>query len=106
MLEKFAVVDLGVDEAALSPSDREVLHRAVEAARHMDKIFWTQAWSGNEALRERLSGRQREEFELMYGPYDRLEDHRPFIEGVPRRPDGAAFYPDDLTREEFEAYVA
>ena len=42
----------------------------------------------------------------MYGPWDRLTGEEPFIDGVGHKPHGAGFYPDDMTREEFEEWIA
>ncbi|MBM3463969.1 MAG: peptidase, partial [Armatimonadetes bacterium] len=110
MLEKFAEVHLGDEIDTLDAADRKVVENAIEAARALDAIFWKQTWSGAVALRDRLAAandrRRLEEVLLMYGPYDRLEDHRPFLDNVPTRPQGAAFYPDDMTREEFERWIA
>ena len=44
-------------------------------------------------------------FDIMYGPWDRLESGETFVAGAPPRPPGASFYPPDLTREQFQAYI-
>src|SRR5690606_36510321 len=44
--------------------------------------------------------------EINYGPWDRLEENAPFLEGVGPKPEGSNFYPPDLTKAEFEAAVA
>jgi hypothetical protein len=45
-------------------------------------------------------------FWLNKGPWSDLDDHAAFVPGVPaRKPQGANFYPPDMTREEFEAWV-
>jgi len=110
VIEKFAPVDLGVNLDSQSEADRVVIRRCVEAGAAMHEIFWRQTWSGAVALRDRLraagEGRALEEVELMMGPYDRLKDHEPFMDGVPRKPEGAGFYPDDVTKAELEAWVA
>ena len=41
---------------------------------------------------------------IHYGPWDRLDDNNPFIEGVGAKPPMAQFYPEDMTVEEFEAW--
>jgi Peptidase family M49 len=43
---------------------------------------------------------------VNYGPWDRLQNNRPFVAGVGARPPGAEFYPHDITKEEFEAAAA
>jgi len=40
----------------------------------------------------------------MFGPFDRLEDDAPFI-GKDAKPLGANFYPEDMTKEEFEKWI-
>ncbi len=40
----------------------------------------------------------------MAGPFDRLEDDKPFI-GTDKKPLGANFYPEDMTKEEFEKFI-
>jgi hypothetical protein len=36
----------------------------------------------------------------------REDDNVPFIDGVPNRPEGGNFYPEDMTKEEFEKWVS
>src|SRR5258706_6944501 len=40
------------------------------------------------------------------GPWDRLKSDEPFIAPYKKKPEGAAFYPPDMSKEEFEKYVA
>jgi hypothetical protein len=40
----------------------------------------------------------------MYGPWDRLVHHEPFL-GSRAHPDGAGYYPEDMTAGEFEAWL-
>jgi hypothetical protein len=40
----------------------------------------------------------------MFGPFDRLEHDEPFI-GTDKKPLGANFYPEDMTKEEFENHI-
>ena len=59
------------------------------------------------SLMKLLSGLSEVEKELVminYGPWERLNANKPFIEGVGEKPLGANFYPSDMTREEFEAF--
>jgi hypothetical protein len=112
-VEQFAVADLQADLSRLSDRDRRALDELVAAARLMDPIFDRQAWAGNPELAGALEaaagdelGRLRlEYFRIMRGPWDRQNDHAPFATDRPRPP-GAGYYPDDLTREAFDAYVA
>jgi hypothetical protein len=113
MSARFAPVTLKYDTAALSAGDRRALLKLVEAARVLNRVFLDQLYSGNGELYARLQrdetplGRARlRYFWLNKGPWSDLDDHAAFVPGVPaRKPAGANFYPPDMTREEFEAWV-
>jgi hypothetical protein len=113
MTSRFARVDLRVDTAQLTPADRTALVKLIEAARVIDQIFLGQIWSGNTALLEKLKqdhsplGRARLRFfELNKGPWSELDAHEAFLPDVPaHKLPGANFYPEDMTREEFETWA-
>jgi hypothetical protein len=42
--------------------------------------------------------------EINYGPWDRLDGNKPFVEGIGAKPLGANYYPVDMTKDEFEAF--
>jgi Peptidase family M49 len=44
-------------------------------------------------------------FMINKGPWSQLDDNQPFIEGMPARPPQANFYPDDMTKEEFNSWL-
>jgi hypothetical protein len=113
MSARFAPVKLKVDESGLSAADRKALPKLVEAARVLNFVFMDQLWSGDHALYEKLQkdetplGKARlHYFWLNKGPWSDLDGHAAFLPGVPeRKPPGANFYPEDMTREEFEAWA-
>ncbi|MEO8370071.1 MAG: hypothetical protein ABI806_12800, partial [Candidatus Solibacter sp.] len=113
MTARHAPVNLKFDEASLSAGDRKALPKLVEAARVLNLIFMDQVWSGNRALYAKLQkdttplGKARlHYFWLNKGPWSDLDEHSAFVPDVPvRKPMGANFYPEDMTREEFEAWV-
>ncbi len=114
MAARFAPTPLTVDTSHLSEGDRKALVKLVEAGRVIDDIFLQQLWSGNEKLYRQLqqdsspSGKARVRlFQIYKGPWSDLDEHRAFMPGVPeRKPLGANFYPEDMTREEFEHWVS
>src|SRR5690348_3884779 len=114
MASRFAPTPLKVDVARLDPGDRKALIKLIEAGRVIDDIFLQQLWSGNEKLYRELRqdtsplGRARlHMFWINKGPWSDLDGHRAFLTGVPeRKPLGANFYPEDMTRDEFEHWVA
>jgi hypothetical protein len=112
-LNQFEPVTLGFDESLLDADQRRVVRELVETSRHLDAIFRVQAWRGNADAASLLpqgddpeSAAAREYYDVMYGPWDRLLGEEPFIEGVGHKPHGAGFYPEDMTREEFEEWIA
>jgi hypothetical protein len=113
MIARFAPVDLHVDTGKLSAGDKAALAKLVSAAAVIDRIFLKQLWSGNLALEAQLRrdtsplGKARlEYFMINKGPWSDLDEHKAFLPGVPeRKPLGAAFYPQDMTREEFENWA-
>jgi hypothetical protein len=89
MTARFAPVTLHYDETSLSPGDRKALAKLIEAARP-----------------DAAGGGGLDYFWLNKGPWSDLDGHTAFLAGVPeRKPQGANFYPEDMSREEFEAWA-
>jgi Peptidase family M49 len=113
MTARFAPVKLKYDESKLSAGDRKALPKLVEAAEVINLIFMDQLWSGNRALYAKLEadqtplGQARAHYYwLNKGPWSDLDHHTAFVPGVPAsKPEGANFYPADMTKEEFEAWA-
>ena len=111
-LAQLVTVDIVADLSALSTEDRAALDEIVAACRVVDEIFRLQ--QGRLVARaaaelERAGGplvpAAREYFRIMQGPWDRLDGDRPFV-GTTPKPPGAGFYPEDLTKEELERWIA
>src|ERR1039457_6251915 len=113
MNARFAPVKLKYDESSLSAGDRKALPKLLDAARVLNYLYMDQLWSGTRALYAKLQedktplGQARARyFWLNKGPWPDLDGHAVFIPGVPdRKPLGANFYPEDMTRDEFEAWA-
>lgn len=113
MSARFAPTRIQVDISGLSAGNRQALGKLIEAARILNNIYMRQLWSGNQALYARLQkertplGRARlHYFWINKSPWDDLNDFKAFIPGVPeRKPLGGNFYPEDMTREQFESWV-
>jgi hypothetical protein len=113
-IRQFAPTDITADTSHLSEGDRQALSKLIEAAKQLDPLFLRQVWSGNEALKQKLEadtspqGRERlHYFMINKGPWSRNEQNKPFIEGVPpEKPPQAGFYPEDITKEEFNSWLA
>ena len=113
-IRRFAPTVITADTSRLAAGDRRALAKVVEAARLLDPLFLRQVWSGNVALERRLQadktplGRARlHYFMLNDGPWSQLDENIAFMPGIPQeKPATAAHYPDDMTRQEFESWVA
>jgi hypothetical protein len=111
-IARFSPTTLSAHTSKLTPKDRQALDKIIAAAKLLDPLFLRQVWSGNEALEKKLqadksaAGRQRlHYFYINDGPWSRLDEKKPFIEGVPEKPHGANYYPEDMTKEEFNTWL-
>lgn len=113
MSARFTPTELRADISKLSPGDRQALAKLIDASRMLDDIFLNQLWSGNAALYAKLRrdtspiGKARlHYFWINKGPWSSLDEGTAFLPDVPERKlPGANFYPEDMTRAEFEAWV-
>lgn len=113
MTARFASTQIKIDVSTLSPGDQKALVKLVEASQVIDHIFLTQYWSGNHALWQKLQGdhsplgRERAHyFWLNKSPWSALDGLTAFLPNVPaEKLPGANFYPEDMTRDEFESWV-
>jgi len=101
----YAEFTLTTDLSYLSDNQRQMIGILIEASQIMDDLYWRQAYG--DGYQEWLASigvdEQRRFAELNYGPWDRLDDDKPFMDGVGAKPLGATFYPTDMSKEEFEA---
>jgi hypothetical protein len=103
-LAQYTPVRLTTDLRKLSQNERRMIPLLIDAARFMDAIFWRQAYGHRDSLLKSIGDPAvRRYIEINYGPWDRLAENEPFVEGVGPKPLGAEFYPRDITKEEFEA---
>src|SRR6266567_6954555 len=113
MAARFAPTPLEVDTSGLSAGDKQALVKLIQAARIVNHIFMQQFWSGDLALYRKLQldktplGQARlHYFWINKGPWSEIDEHRAFLPGVPaKKPAGANFYPEDMTKEEFEKWA-
>jgi hypothetical protein len=103
--EIYAEFTLTADLSHLSPDQKQMLGLLIEAADIMDDLFWRQSFGDDyrQWLESIDDARVRRFAELNYGPWDALDDDKPFIDGYGPKPLGAKFYPVDMSREEFES---
>ena len=110
-IAKFSPTELKYDASILDERQKIVVEKLYHAAKIMDEIFLDQVYSKNYQIRDELKTSDSEEhklklelFTIMFGPFDRLEHDKPFI-GTEEKPLGANYYPEDMTKEEFEQWI-
>jgi len=118
-IAKFVPVEIQYDESILTDREKVVLEKLYRASKIIDDLFLEQVYSKNTQIKSELLSKisnkstlelepelktQLELFNIMFGPFDRLEDNVPFI-GTDKKPLGANFYPEDMTKEEFEKWL-
>jgi hypothetical protein len=101
----YADFKLTADLGALTDNQREMIKLLIDASQIMDDLFWRQAYGDDyQNWLESIGVDDARRFaELNYGPWDRLDDDKPFIAGTDAKPLGANLYPPDMTKDEFEA---
>ncbi|HCX23563.1 MAG: Zn-dependent hydrolase [Flammeovirgaceae bacterium] len=103
-LADYKSVMLTTDLSALSESEKAMIPKLIEAAKIMDQLFWYEAYGKKDSLLAATADEATKAYiKINYGPWDRLDDNNPFLEGVGAKPAGSNFYPADMTKEEFEA---
>jgi hypothetical protein len=106
------------DHSLLNNEERQVVAKLIDASKVIDEIYWRQVSEDNPAYRQRLASQAQsspldrdayEYFLINKGRWDRLAQDEPFIEPFGKegaKPEGAAFYPPDMSKEELERWVA
>ncbi|HEY4539833.1 MAG TPA: Zn-dependent hydrolase [Faecalibacter sp.] len=94
---------LTTDLSHLSANEKEIVKLMIKAADIMDDLFWQQTYGAKIDITDAVKGAELDYVKINYGPWDRLDNDKPFLPGVGPKPAGAMFYPHDMTAEEFEA---
>lgn len=104
-LLNYADVKLNTNLDVLSANQRKMLPYLFEAAKLIDDLYWIQTYGKKEQLFETITDENTLKYvNINYGPWDRLNGNEPFVEGVGKKPDGANFYPADMSYQEFEEF--
>jgi hypothetical protein len=108
---QFVPVELKYDTTLLDKREEMVVGKLYLASKVMDEIFQDQVYSKNEAIRIKLESSKNEfdklaldYFNIMSGPFDRLDNDKPFW-GKEKKPLGANFYPPNMSKEEFNKWI-
>ena len=104
-LGKYVPFKLTSDLSVLTDNERKMLPLLINAADKMNALFWFESFGDRETLMAKIPNEDTKKFvEINYGPWDRLDGNKPFVEGIGEKPLGANYYPVDMTKDEFEAF--
>ncbi len=110
--DKIARIDMNPDTGFLSDEERRVVNLLIKASDLLDQVYLRQRSPELPALRQTIARSRRADVPLLlkmfdrnFGPWDEIAELHPFW-GTTDMPEGAGFYPHDLTREELDAYIA
>ncbi len=102
-IKQYAVFELSADLSELSDNQKKMIALLMEAAQLMDEVFWMEAYGNKQQLFNKINDSLIKEYvKINYGPWDRLDENKPFVKGFGPKPKGANFYPHDMSIEEFE----
>jgi len=105
-LAKWKPVDMPFHAAGLSPAERQMVEKLVEACRLLDEVYWRQSdIAGYRLLQTTKDPAIKRLLVIMGSRWDLLDENRPFV-GADPMPPGHELYPRDLTRAQIEQYVA
>ena len=94
----YTTVRLAPSVSTLSDAQMEMTVSLIEAAQTMDAIFWEQAYGNRDSLLQTLpDSLSRRAVELNYGPWNRLRNDAPIVDGIGPRPPGANLYPTGMS---------
>jgi hypothetical protein len=95
-------VALTSDLSHLNDDQKQMIGLLIDASKIMDELYWKQAFGNKAEFLKSLEGSPAQNFaDINYGPWDRLNGDKPFIDAYAEKSKGAQFYPSDMTKEEF-----
>lgn len=106
-VDEYALFTLTTDMSKLSEKEKQMLPYLFECADIMEELFWKDAIGDKAEFLGKIADPALKAYaEINYGPWDRMANEAPFIEGFEAKPRGANYYPADITKKEFEDWDA
>jgi hypothetical protein len=109
---KFKPVRMPFDMSSLNERERQLMAKLVEACQNLESIYWRQSDPVGLQLYHSLAGSTasiddalRRFLRINGSRFDLINDNAPFV-GTTPWPPGRYIFPVDLTREEFDHYIA
>ncbi len=106
LVNNYAEVELTADLSQLSDSTKQMIKKLIEVADIMEELFWKDAIGDKETFLNSIEDPDAKKYAMInYGPWDRLDGNKSFVETYGEKPAGANYYPQDITAEEFDAFA-
>ena len=104
LADQYAEFSLTTDLSKLTDNEKKMIPLLIQAADLMEEIYWHNAYGNKQELFQGVTDSALIKYlSINYGPWDRLNANRPFMDNVGTKPLGANFYPQDMTKEEFNS---
>lgn len=111
-LAKISFFDVKPDFSSLSSDEKRAMAYCVNASDVITDIYLDQVYSKNKEIyhalqrRSDTEGRDLLRYFLVHGsPWDSYHNEEPFIDSVGERPKFGSFYPDGLTKKEWNNWL-
>jgi hypothetical protein len=102
-INDFATFKLTTDVGKLTQNEKKMIPLLIQVAGIMDDIFWVEAYGDKSSLLNNLKTESEKQLVMInYGPWERLNNNKPFISGIGPKPAGANYYPANMTDDEFQ----
>ncbi len=112
-LARVSTFDVKPDFSSLSLEERRAISECVQASNTMTDIYIDQVSSRNRGIYETLQRRSDSEgkdlfsyFMIHGSPWDGYNHDEPFVPGIGEKPKFGSFYPDGLTKEEWNVWLS
>ena len=109
---KFKPVHMPFHSQGLTAREREMIEKLVDASGLLDCIYWRQSDPEGLKLYLSLAKSKNPQDELLRrylringSRFDLIDNEKPFV-GTQPMPPGRGFYPEDLTKQKLDAYIA
>jgi hypothetical protein len=100
----YAEFTLRTDLSHLSVNQKKMIPVLIEISKIMDELFWLQSYGDKESLLSSIENDNLKRLvDINYGPWDRLNGDKALIPNYREKYLGANFYPQGMTKDEFES---
>jgi len=111
LLSQYSITRIKYDKALLDEREMMVVDKLYQACKIIDGLFLEQVFSKNYEIKAELENKSDDAssltykfFKINFGPFDRINHNKCFY-GDYKKPEGANFYPEDMSKEELNNWI-